>query len=136
MSFKTFRSYNRGISNPKGLAKQALVFTGMVMMINLASGELAYAQLAGGGGDLFQPLSTAASSVLTFMTGTFAVTVATIVVAGLGYAMFQGMVPWGRALAIIGGIIFIFGAAAIVKSLSQGLGTTTMLMIDHAHMLA
>ena len=111
---------------------QVALFTALAVLTNAAATSEAFAQAAGSG--LFQPISSAADSVLSFMTGTFAVTVATIVVAGLGYSMFQGMIPWGRALSIIGGIVFIFGSAQIVKAFSSGMSTTVML-VDHVHML-
>jgi type IV secretory pathway VirB2 component (pilin) len=108
------------------------LFTALALFADATTVTEAFAQSTGS--NLFQPISSAADSVLSFMTGTFAVTVATIVVAGLGYSMFQGMIPWGRALSIIGGIVFIFGSAQIVKAFSSGMSTTVML-IDHVHML-
>lgn len=128
----TSTSQNTYAQSAMRVSAQVAMFAALAILADVAAVSEAFAQSTGSG--LFQPISSAADSVLSFMTGTFAVTVATIVVAGLGYSMFQGMIPWGRALSIIGGIVFIFGSAQIVKAFSSGMSTTVML-IDHVHML-
>ncbi len=71
----------------------------------------------------FQPLNTAMSSVLTFMTGTFATTCATIAVAAVGFMAFTSRIPWGWAFSVMVGVALIFGSAQIVSSLTSGIGS-------------
>ncbi len=71
----------------------------------------------------FQPLNTAMSSVLSFMTGTFATTCATIAVAAVGFMAFTSRIPWGWAFSVMVGVALIFGSAQIVSSLTSGMGS-------------
>lgn len=71
----------------------------------------------------FQPLNTAMSSVLTFMTGTFATTCATIAVAAVGFMAFTSRIPWGWAFSVMVGVALVFGSAQIVSSLTSGIGS-------------
>jgi len=70
----------------------------------------------------FQPLNTALSSVLDFMTGTFATTAATVAVAAVGYLALTSRIPWGWAFSVVIGVALIFGAAQVVTSLTGGMG--------------
>ena len=70
----------------------------------------------------FQPLNTALTSVLSFMTGTFATTAATVAVAAVGYLALTSRIPWSWAFSVIVGVALIFGAAQIVQSLTNGQG--------------
>ena len=70
----------------------------------------------------FQPLNTALTSVLSFMTGTFATTAATVAVAAVGYLALTSRIPWSWAFSVIVGVALIFGAAQIVQSLTSGQG--------------
>ena len=42
---------------------------------------------------------------------------ATIGLIGCGFLAMSGRMPWGSAIAVIGGIILIFGAAALVTEI-------------------
>jgi type IV secretion system protein VirB2 len=79
--------------------------------------------LAQSGSGSFQPINTAMQSVLTFMTGTFATTCATIAVAAVGFLCFTSRIPWGWAFSVIVGIALVFGAAQIVQVLQSSAGT-------------
>jgi type IV secretion system protein VirB2 len=70
----------------------------------------------------FQPLNNAMTSVLQFMTGTFATTAATVAVAAVGYLALTSRIPWSWAFSVIVGVALIFGAAQIVQSLTTGQG--------------
>lgn len=70
----------------------------------------------------FQPLNTALTSVLQFMTGTFATTAATVAVAAVGYLALTSRIPWSWAFSVIVGVALIFGSAQIVQSLTNGQG--------------
>ena len=63
------------------------------------------------------PLTTVAENIATALTGTFATAVATIGMAACGFLAMSGRMPWGAAIAVIGGIILIFGAATLVEEI-------------------
>jgi type IV secretion system protein VirB2 len=86
--------------------------------IGIIGVEAAYAQTAS-----FQPLNTAFSSVLSFMTGTFATTAATIAVVAAGFMALTSRIPWSWCFSIVVGVALIFGGAQIVQSLSSGMST-------------
>ena len=88
------------------------------VMIAILCVEAAYPQTAS-----FQPLNTAFSSVLSFMTGTFATTAATIAVVAAGFMALTSRIPWSWCFSIVVGVALIFGGAQIVQSLSSGMGT-------------
>ena len=87
-------------------------------IIAIIGAESAFAQAAS-----FQPLNTAFSSVLSFMTGTFATTAATIAVVAAGFMALTSRIPWSWCFSIVVGVALIFGGAQIVQSLSSGMGT-------------
>jgi len=86
--------------------------------IAIIGAESAFGQTA-----TFQPLNTAFSSVLSFMTGTFATTAATIAVVAAGFMALTSRIPWSWCFSIVVGVALIFGGAQIVQSLSAGMGT-------------
>jgi type IV secretion system protein VirB2 len=99
------------------IATATAMIAGLVL---LASIDAALAQ--SGGGANFQPIDTAFKSVLSFMTGSFATTAATIAVCAVGFMALTSRIPWAWCFSIIVGIAFIFGGAQLVQSLSSGLG--------------
>ena len=103
--------------NPQILARFASAFL-LGGMIAVVGADAAYAQTAS-----FQPLNTAFSSVLSFMTGTFATTAATIAVVAAGFMALTSRIPWSWCFSIVVGVALIFGGAQIVSSLSSGMGT-------------
>lgn len=98
-----------------GRLAPALVLGGMIAIVGA---EAAYSQTAA-----FQPLNTAFSSVLSFMTGTFATTAATIAVVAAGFMALTSRIPWSWCFSIVVGVALIFGGAQIVSSLSSGMST-------------
>src|ERR1700684_2824160 len=88
---------------------ERVALAGLIIGIVGLQAEHALAQSAS-----FQPLNTAMQSVLTFMTGTFATTCATIAVASVGFMAFTSRIPWGWAFSVLVGVALIFGAAQIV----------------------
>ena len=64
------------------------------------------------------PVQSVADMFVDFLTGTFARSVAIIGLAGCGFLAMVGRMPWGAALAVIAGIILVFGAATIVDEIS------------------
>ena len=102
----------------KGLSRSDALFLGLLVGSALIAGsDPALAQTA-----TFQPLNTALTSVLSFMTGTFATTAATVAVAAVGYLALTSRIPWSWAFSVIVGVALIFGAAQIVQSLTSGAG--------------
>jgi type IV secretion system protein VirB2 len=102
----------------------SLTTLGLVAAVALigtvASIDPAFAQPAAGGA--FQPIETAFGQILSFLTGTFATTAATIAVAVAGYLALTSRIPWMMCFSIVVAIAFIFGSAQIVSTLSGGLG--------------
>ncbi|PSH63331.1 type VI secretion protein [Phyllobacterium brassicacearum] len=92
------------------------------LMIALAIAGKPEISAAAGGGDVFQPINNVFEQVLTFMTGTFATTAATIAVGAVGYLALTSRVPWSWLFSIVVGVAFIFGGAQLVSSISGGIG--------------
>jgi type IV secretion system protein VirB2 len=99
------------------LSKDAWVIAALVIVAVLTSSDAAWAI-----GATFQPLNTALTSVLTFMTGTFATTAATVAVAAVGFLALTSRIPWSWCFSVVIGVALIFGAAQIVQSLTSGMG--------------
>lgn len=93
------------------------------LMIALAvAGNPEISAAAGSGGAVFQPINNVFQQVLTFMTGTFATTAATIAVGAVGYLALTSRVPWSWLFSIVVDVAFIFGGAQLVSSISGGIG--------------
>ena len=99
------------------LSKDAWVIAALVIVAVLTSSDAAWAT-----GATFQPLNTALTGVLTFMTGTFATTAATVAVAAVGFLALTSRIPWSWCFSVVIGVALIFGAAQIVQSLTSGMG--------------
>jgi type IV secretion system protein VirB2 len=99
----------------KKTTAERILLGGLILAAVLSQVDAAAAQTAS-----FQPLNTMVTSVLTFMTGTFATTCATIAVAAVGFMAFTSRIPWGWAFSVMVGISLIFGASQIVSSLNSG----------------
>lgn len=90
--------------------------------IALAAILFGQTDLAFAAGDVFQPINSVFTTLLNFMTGTFATTAATIACAAVGYLALTSRIPWSWCFSIIVGIAFIFGGSQLVTSMSSGLG--------------
>jgi type IV secretory pathway VirB2 component (pilin) len=66
------------------------------------------------------PWDNMADTILDFLTNGFTRTIAIIACIGLGLAAWAGKLSWVMGARFIGGIVFIFGAAAIVDLLIGG----------------
>lgn len=64
------------------------------------------------------PVQGVADMFVDFLTGTFARSMAIIGLAVCGFMAMMGRLPWSAAIAVIGGIILVFGAAALVDEIS------------------
>jgi len=78
--------------------------------------DTAYAQTA-----LFDSGTNFLTALQDLLTNTWARIIAIIAICGLGILWMTGRLAWGVAASIIGGIILIFGAPAIVDSISGNL---------------
>ena len=99
----------QGLTPPAWLypaAVLALVFTA------LDPPGLAWAQ------DL-TPAVTIAEGIRDFLVGDFARACAAIGLAACGFLAFAGRMPWTVAIAVIGGIVLIFGAVTMVEELAD-----------------
>lgn len=61
------------------------------------------------------PWDDAADKVLTAMTGRMLTVAAIIAVMVVGVLSLTGRMPWGRGMAVIGGIVIVFSAPYIVN---------------------
>ena len=59
------------------------------------------------------PVENSADFFVTFLTGPFARSIALIGLAVCGFMAMAGKLPWRAALAVIDGIILVFGAAVL-----------------------
>lgn len=99
----------------------ARIFLFIVLTIMVFLPELAHAQGTGGGGgggflDSFTALFEAVGELLTTV---WARAVGIIAIAVTGYLFFTGRLEMRWAAAVVLGIIFVFGAPAIVDSISN-----------------
>lgn len=78
--------------------------------------DTAFAQTA-----LFDSGTNFLTALQDLLTSTWARIIAIIAVCCLGIFWMLGRLAWGTAAAIIGGIILIFGAPAIVDSIAASL---------------
>ena len=69
-----------------------------------------------------EPWDSAAQKVLDIFTGGLARTLAIIAVIACGIAAIAGKLSWDWAIKIIIGLVFIFGAAAIVDYIISAVG--------------
>lgn len=75
--------------------------------------EHAHAQSA-----LFDSGTNFLTALETLLTGTWARIIAIIAVVFLGFGWMSGRVSWAVAGSIIGGIVLVFGATAVVDGIS------------------
>jgi type IV secretion system protein VirB2 len=69
------------------------------------------------------PATGTLNAILSFLQGTAIRTLAAIAVIGLGVAAMFGRMRWAWAGSIIGGIVLIFGAVAIVSFFTTAAGS-------------
>jgi type IV secretory pathway VirB2 component (pilin) len=93
----------------------------VLILITVAAAVIGNGDMAFAAGDIFQPINSVFTTLLNFMTGTFATTAATIACAAVGYMALTSRIPWSWCFSIIVGIAFIFGGAQLVQSMSSGL---------------
>lgn len=77
-----------------------------------------FAHAGAGGGALFNSGTNFLNSLETLLTATWARIIAIIAVVFVGFAWMLGRLQWGMAASVIGGVILVFGSAAIVDSIS------------------
>ncbi|OLP59656.1 type VI secretion protein [Xaviernesmea oryzae] len=96
--------------------------SGAIYGLVIAVAVVGHTDLAFAAGDVFQPIQSVFTTLLNFMTGTFATTAATIACCAVGYLALTSRIPWSWCFAIIVGIAFIFGGPELVTSIRNGLG--------------
>jgi len=70
---------------------------------------------------LFDSGTNFLNALQTLLTSTWARIIAIIAVVFLGFAWMFGRISWQILVAVVGGIILVFGAPAIVDSISRSL---------------
>lgn len=93
--------------------RKSIYFLSFLLII-LSSIEPAYAASAA----LFDSGTNFLSALETLLTGTWARIIAIIAIVFLGFGWMSGRISWPIAGSVIGGIILVFGAAAIVDGVS------------------
>ena len=83
------------------------------LLATIAAIEPAYAQDA-----LFASGTNFLEALESLLTGTWARIAAIIAIVILGFGWMMGRISWHVAGAVVGGIILVFGAAAIVDGIS------------------
>lgn len=83
------------------------------LLVMLATTEPAFAQDA-----LFDSGTNFLQALETLLTGTWARIAAIIAIVVLGFGWMAGRISWHVAGSVVGGIVLVFGAAAIVDGIS------------------
>ncbi len=83
------------------------------LLVMLATTGPAFAQDA-----LFDSGTNFLQALETLLTGTWARITAIIAIVVLGFGWMTGRISWHVAGAVVGGIVLVFGAAAIVDGIS------------------
>ena len=91
------------------------IFLASVLLV-FTSPETAYAQTA-----LFDSGTNFLTALMDLLSNTWARIIAIIAVIGLGILWMTGRLAWGVAASVIGGIILVFGAPAIVDGIAGSL---------------
>lgn len=98
-----------------GLNPAAVVFS-ICAIIFLLPG-MAHAQAAGGGG-LFDSFTNLLTALVDVLTGVWARLVGIIAIFVAGILWLSGRLEMRHFIAVIGGLILVFGAAAIVDGVA------------------
>ena len=99
----------------RGLAAPAWLYPAAVVLLLCGAvfpPGLAWAQ------DL-TPALTIAEGIRDFLVGDFARALAAIGLAACGFLAFAGRMPWSVAIAVIGGIVLVFGAVTMVEEIAD-----------------
>ena len=99
----------------RGLSAPAWLYPATALLLLVAAlfpPGLAWAQ------DL-TPAVTIAEGIQDFLVGDFARACAVIALAACGFLAFAGRMPWSVAIAVIGGIVLVFGAVTMVDELAD-----------------
>ena len=65
------------------------------------------------------PVLTIAEGIRDFLVGPFARAIAAIGLVACGFLAFAGRMPWGVAIAVIVGIVLVFGAVTLVDEIAD-----------------
>lgn len=95
--------------------KNAILFCVLTLVL-ITLPEIASAQTA-----LFDSGTNFLSALQNLLSSTWARLIAIIGVIFLGFMAIMGRLRWGIAGAVIGGIILVFGAPAIVDSIASNI---------------
>ncbi|MFA6031630.1 MULTISPECIES: TrbC/VirB2 family protein [unclassified Sphingomonas] len=92
---------------------QYLALAVTVLAVSLLLTDPAYAQAADG-------VTSMAENIKTWLTGTFAKTIAVIAVVIVGFMFFTGRASLGLLVTVIVGIFIVFSAQWIVDTITGG----------------
>jgi len=123
-SMLTSKAYHSSAKSAIEQAKENQRTTRFVLtsaLLCLVAMEPSIAAATTSGGAAFGNIEGVATRILSFMTGTFGRTVATIAVVVLGMMAMFGKLAWDHAIKVIFGIAIVFGAASVIDALSGGM---------------
>jgi type IV secretory pathway VirB2 component (pilin) len=89
--------------------------------VNISGNSTGTVSVGVGGGALFSSGTNFLNALQTLLTSTWARLVAIIAVFAVGLSFMFGRLSMQVAFSVIGGIILVFGAPAIVDSISSSL---------------
>ena len=92
---------------------RTLAIIAMALVVSMLLSDPAHAQAADG-------ITSMAENIKTWLTGTFARTVAVIAVVIVGFMFFTGRASLGLLVTIIVGIFIVFSAQWIVDTITGG----------------
>lgn len=92
-----------------------------IIALALMSAILLYPEYALAQSALFDSGTNFLTALQNLLTSTWARIIAIIAVVFLGFAWMFGRISWQILVAVVGGIILVFGAPAIVDSISRSL---------------
>ncbi len=102
-------------SRPMTLRNRGMYLLGLSIFLCLCV-EPAFAQAS------LQPVQSVLQTLINVLTGPIARMVAILAVISCGFLAWTGRFTWGVAIAVIGGIILVFGAPQIVAFFQSALG--------------
>lgn len=103
-------------SAPLGIMRASSLFL-LLAFVLIFLPEMAFAQATGGGGGgLLNTGTNILDALVDTLTNGWVRLIGIIAVIGVGIAWQSGRLSMGRALSVAGGLVLMFGAAAIVDS--------------------
>jgi len=122
MTIKTRNSYRTAVTVAILGAALLLQSHPALAQISLSGNSTGTISVGLGGGALFSSGTNFLNALVTLLTSTWAQLIGVIAVFTMGILWMFGRITMHTAFSVIAGIILVFGAPAIVSSISASLG--------------